>query len=93
MSGKQRHDLRGVARGAGDAARPAFQRHHPVREGRDRGVRQAGVDVADFLQVEELGGVVGVAEDVGRGLVDRHLPRAGGGVGGGGGMDGEGVEA
>jgi len=82
-----------VAGGAGDAARPAFQRDNPVGEGRNGGVRQAGVDVADFLQVEELGGVVGVAEDVGGGLVDRHLPGAGRGVWISAGMDGERVES
>ncbi len=33
------------------------------------------------LQVEQRGGVVGVAEDIGGGLVDRHRARAGGRIG------------
>ena len=39
------------------------------------------------------GGVVGVPELIGGGLVDRHLPRASGRVGGGARVDGERVEA
>ena len=69
------------------AARAAFERRDPFGQRRDGRVGQARVDVAHFLQVEELGGVVGVAEDIGGGLVDRHLPRAGGRVGCGAGMD------
>ena len=59
----------------------------------DGGVRQARIDVADFLQVEELGGMVRVAEDIGGGLVDRHLPRARGRVGLGARVDLQRVEA
>src|SRR5690606_33164064 len=41
------------------------------------------------LQAEERGRVVDVVEDVGRGLVDRGRPGAGGRVGLGAGMDGK----
>jgi hypothetical protein len=44
------------------------------------------------LQVEQLGGVVGIAKDIGGGLVDRHLPRPGGRVGGGAGVNLQSVE-
>ena len=62
-------------------------------EGHDGGVGQAGVDVADFLQVEERGGVVGVAEHVGGVLVDRRLPRPGRRVRPGAGVNLQRVEA
>src|SRR5690606_15873093 len=39
-----------------------------------RRVHDAGVDVAELLEREQVGGVVRVAEDVGRGLVDGHRP-------------------
>ena len=53
----------------------------PLLEGGGGRVHDPGVDVAEALQGEELGGVVGVLEDVRGRLVDRHRPGAGGGVG------------
>ena len=47
----------------------------------------------EFLQGEQVGGVLGVVEDVGGGLVDRHGARAGGRVGRLAGVQGEGLEA
>ena len=38
----------------------------------DRGVGDAAVDEAEGGEVEERGGLLGVLEDVGGGLVDRH---------------------
>ena len=69
------------------APRAAFEGRDAFGERLQGGVGQAGIDVADFLQVEEPCGAVGIAERIGRGLVDRHLPRAGGRVRLGAGMD------
>ena len=44
-------------------------------------VHQARVDVAEFLQGEQIRGVVGALEDVGGRLVNRHGARAGGRIG------------
>ena len=91
---EERHDLRRVARGAADRRRRRLRasamRSCSARDGR---VGQARIDVADFLQVEERRGVVGVAEHIGRGLVDRRLARAGGRVGPGACVDLQRVEA
>ncbi len=59
----------------------AFER---VDAGFERGLRRvhdAGVDVADLGEAEQVGGVVGVAELVRRRLIDRHRPGAGGRIG------------
>ena len=90
---QEREDLRRVPRRTADRARAPFQRGDAVLQRADGRVRQPRIDVADLLQVEEPGGVVGVPELVGGGLVDRHLPRASGRVGGGARVDGERVEA
>ena len=63
------------------AADAAFERGDALLEDVVRRVHDAGVDVAELLQPEEIGGVVGVLEDVGRGLVDRHGARACRGIG------------
>ena len=84
----RRHDL--IAR-AGDvrygeidrrSARCERLRRRTAFEGRDalgehvvRGVHQAGVDVAELAQGEEVRPVLGVAEVVGRGAVHRHGAR------------------
>ncbi len=90
---EKRHDLRRVTRGTADRARAAFQRRDPLGQCRDGRVGQAGVDVAHFLEVEERGRVIGVAEDIGRRLVDRHLARPGRRIGPRAGMDLQRVEA
>ena len=61
------------------AGRAAFERGDALLEDVGRRVHDAGVDVAELLKPEEAGGVVGVVEDVRRGLVDRHGARLGGG--------------
>jgi hypothetical protein len=45
------------------------------------GVGQPAVDVACIGQTETVGGVLAVAEHIGRGLVDGHRTGIGGGVG------------
>ena len=67
---------RRLARGHAQRARAAFERGHPLLEDVRRRVHQPRVDVAEFLQREEIRRVLAVAEDVRRRLVDRHRPRA-----------------
>ncbi len=72
--------LGGLAGGGGQRRDAAFERGDALLEDVGGRVHDARVDVAEFLQREEAGGVVGVVEDVRGGLVDRHGARAGGGV-------------
>ena len=60
-----------------DRADAPFQRRNPFFQHRDRGVRNARVDMAGAFEVEERGRLLGVVEDVGGGLIDRHRARAG----------------
>jgi hypothetical protein len=90
---EKRHDLRRVARRAADRADAALERGDAFLQHGDRGIGQARVDEAHFLKVEQRRRVLGIAEDIGRGLVDRGLPRAGGRVGSGAGVDLERIEA
>ena len=57
------------------------------------GVHETGVDVAEFLQPEEVRGVLGAFEDIGGGLVDRHGAGQGGRVGLLAGMECERIES
>ena len=82
-----------MAGGDGERRRAAFERGDALLEHRLRRVHDAGVDVAEGLQPEQRGGVVGIVEDEGRRLVDRRGARAGRRIGLGAGMDGERVEA
>ena len=50
----------------------AFERRDALLEHVLRRVHDAGVDVAEFLQAEQVRGVLGAVELVGRGLIDRH---------------------
>ena len=56
-------------------------------------VRQARVDVAESLQIEQAGRVLGRIEHVGSGLIQRHRAAAGGGVRHLPGVQGEGFES
>ena len=71
----------GMAAGGGDRPDPGFKSGDPLLEHRDGGVRDPRIDVADALQVEQRRGSVDIAEDIGGGLVERHRPGAGRGVG------------
>ena len=64
-------DRRGAG-GDGEPGGAAFERGDALFEHVVGGVHQAGVDVAEFLEGEEIGGVLGAVEDVGGGAVDRH---------------------
>jgi hypothetical protein len=88
----QRDELRRHAAGDGERAGRAFKRGHAfLEDGRGR-VADARVDVAVLLQLEKLRGLVGVVEDVGGRLVNRHGPRAGVRVGNVAGVDHPGLK-
>ena len=70
-----------MARRAAYRPRAAFKRANPRGQRRYGRVGQPRVNIADFLQIEQFGGVIGVAENIGRGLINRNLPRAGGRIG------------
>ena len=59
----------------------ALQRCDALFEHILRGVGQTAVDIACIGQTEAVGGVLAVAEHIGRGLVDGHRTGIGGGVG------------
>ncbi|MGY4417285.1 hypothetical protein ACVWW4_009021 [Bradyrhizobium sp. LB7.1] len=86
----QHHDLRGMARGHGKRGRAAFERRDAFFQHRIGGIADTGIDVAERLQAEQRGGVVGVVEDKGCGLINRSRARTGGGIGLCTGMHGEG---
>ena len=88
--GCERKRFSGLPRGSGQPRRSAFESRYALLEHVCCGVHDAGVDVAKLLEAEEAAGVVGVLKDVGRGLVDGHGTRSGGGVGGLAGMHGKG---
>ena len=79
------------ARG-GERGPPVLERRHPLLEDGGGGVHEPGVDVPEGLEVEQARGVVRVVEHVRGGLVDRHRPRAGGGVGELPGVQAQGLE-
>ena len=60
-----------------ERARALLQRRDPLLEHRDGRIGDAAVDVAADLEVEQARGMVDVAEDERRRLVDRHRARAG----------------
>jgi hypothetical protein len=73
--------------------RAALERRDLAFERTLRGVHDAGVDVAEGAQREEVGGVLHVVEDEGRGLVDRRDARARGRIGRGARVERQRVEA
>ena len=77
---QQRQRLRRLPGRGQQRADAALQRREPLLDHVGGRVHDPGVDVAELLQGEEVRGVVGVVEDVRRGLVDRQRPGSGGGV-------------
>ena len=77
----QRHHLRGVAGGDRERRGAALERSYALLQHGVGGVADAGIDVAERLQPEQRGGMVGVVEDEGCSLIDRRRPRAGSGIG------------
>ena len=71
----------GGAGGDSETGHATLERGDAVLEDALRGVGQAAVDVAGIGEAEAVGGVLGVTEDVARGLVDGHGTGVGGGIG------------
>jgi len=68
---------RRLAGGGGNGADAALERRHALFEDRYGRIGDARIDVSRALHVEERRGVLGIAKDVGSGLVDRHRAAAG----------------
>ena len=73
---RDREMQRRLAAGGADGADAALERRDALLEHGDGGVRDPRIDVAGALEIEQRGGMIDVAEDVGRRLVDRHRARA-----------------
>ena len=84
---------RGLARAVGERPAAALERGQALLEDVGRRVHQPRVDVAEFLQREEVRRVLGVAEDVTGRLVQGDGAGAGGGIGSLAGVEGAGAEA
>ena len=78
---EDREGLGGLAGGERHGGEPAFERRDALFQHVLGGVHDPRVDVAQLGEPEQRGGVLGVAERVGRGLVDRGGTSAGGRVG------------
>ena len=89
---EQRDRLGGLARRRRERADATLERGEPVLEHGLGRVHDPRVDVAELLEAEQRGGVVGVAEHERRRLVDRGGAGAGGRVGLGAGVDLTGFE-
>ncbi len=76
----------------GDGADAAFECRDALLEHGDRRIRDAAVDMAGALEVEERGRLVDILEDEGGGLVDGHGAGARRRIGSLAGMEREGVE-
>ena len=85
----ERQELCRMARRHNQCRSAAFECCDARLEHALRRVADARVDVAEGFEAEQRRGVIGIIEDVGRGLVDRRDAGAGRGIGGGAGVDGE----
>ena len=92
QGGEDKH-LGTMARGRAGGADAALKGRQAFFEGVDRGVGEAGIGIAEFLQSEQIGGVRGIAEDEGSREMDRHGAGAGVGVRRGAGMQSQGFKA
>ena len=90
---QQRHHLRRHAGGGGERRAAAFERRDALLERRDGRIRDARIDVAERLQVEQRRRVVGGIEHERRRLIDRLRARAGRRVRNLAGVQAQGVEA
>ena len=71
----------GGARGDGEASNATLERGDTVLKDALSGVGQTAVDVTGVGKTKAIGGVLGVAEHIARGLVDRHGTGVGCGIG------------
>src|SRR2546428_2897860 len=93
---EQRHHschLRSHAGGSCQRTCSTFKGGDTLFKGRVCRVHDARVDIAKALQGKEVGGMIGVVEDKGCGLIDRHGSGTRSGIGSLPGMNREGVEA
>ena len=84
--------LGSLSGGGCQAGGSAFEGGNALLKDVGGGVHDAGVDVAELLESEETGRVIGIVKDVGGGLVDRHGARLGGGIDLLAGVNGQGCE-
>ena len=73
----EREELRRLPAGSGQRRHAAFERCHALLEDIGRGVHDARVNIAELLQPEQGGGMIGILEDERRRLIDRHGACAG----------------
>lgn len=69
-----------LSAGRGYQTNTALQRGDTFLERGNRGVANAAVDTAEFLEREQVGGIIGVFEDEARCLLDRDGSGPGGGI-------------
>ena len=79
-----------LTRGERERADAAFERRDALLQHVVGRIHDARVDVAELLEREQVGGVLGIAELVGRGLINRHSNGAGGRIGTPAGVKGNG---
>ena len=84
---KRRHTARGAY-----CADAVLQRRQTLLQNGDRRIGDAGIEMSGTFQVEQRSRMVGILEDVGGGLIDRHRARAGRGIGMLAGMQAQGFE-
>ena len=77
----ERQMLRRMSRAHRERRNPAFQRGNALLQHVVGGVHDARIDIAEFLETEQVGGVIGIVEHVGRRLIDRRRTGVRGGIG------------
>ncbi len=82
QQGENRLGLGGVTAGRGHRSDTAFERGNPLFKDIGGRVHQAGINVAQFFQREQIGSMVSRFELVAGGLVKRHGAAAGSRIGG-----------
>src|SRR5690606_21055481 len=88
----ERKQMRRLPGCGGECRRTALERGDALLQNRLGGVHDASVDIAERLQAEQRGCVVGAVEHEGGGLIDRRGTRAGSGIWLGSRMDRKRVE-
>ena len=78
--GRQRQELRRLPARQSERRHTALERRHTLLEHGRRGIHDAAIDVAEFLQAEQARGVLGIVERERCGLIDRHGTGVRGGI-------------
>ena len=63
-----------LARAECQAAHSAFQGRQPLFQHVRRRIHQPGVDIAEFLQSEEIGGMIRILKNIAGRLINRYGP-------------------